>query len=279
MIVDVHTHLSEPEHYHGEFKVGMTAAWPQLGFTEGTPVVHREAMSSVDKMVVLAFDAPTSGFVVPNEYVAEYVRTDPDRLIGFASVDPNRPDAIERLREAANNLGLRGLKLGPIYQHVDPCSAEMNRLLHEAVALEMPVMIHQGTTFVRDAPLRYARPWLLDEVATQHPRLRMCIAHLGHPWCEETMAVIRKHPGLFADVSALHTRPMQLYMALRSAIEYGVADKLLFGTDYPFASVEATIKALYEASEMADRVGLPPVPRDVVESIIHSPSLELLGLE
>ena len=278
MIVDVHTHLSEPEHYGGEFRAGMEVAWSEVGFDGGTPAVHRKAMASVDKMVVLAFDAPASGFVVPNEYVADYVATDPDRLIGFASVDPNRPDAIELLRFAVD-LGLRGLKLGPIYQHVDPTSIKMDRLLAEAVELELPVIIHQGTTFVRQAPLRHARPWLLDEVAARHPRLRMCIAHLGHPWCDETMVVIRKHPGLFADVSALHTRPMQLYLALRSAIEYGVAHKLLFGTDYPFASVEATIAALYEASAMAERVGLPPVPRDVVDGIIHSPSLELLGLE
>lgn len=278
MIVDMHTHLSEPEHYDGEFRQGMEASWSTVGFSEGTPAVHRPAMDGVDKAVVLAFDAPKSGFVVPNEYVAAYVATDPDRLIGFASVDANRPDAAEILRWTAEDLGMRGLKIGPIYQHVDPTGIAMDRLLGEAVKLGMPVLIHQGTTFVRDAPLEYARPWLLDRVATRHPDMKMYIAHLGHPWCDETMVVIRKHPGLFADVSALHTRPWQLYNALRSAIEYGVADKLLFGTDYPFGNAELLIAALYEVSAMAERVGLPPVPRDVIDGIIHRPSLELVGL-
>ena len=104
--------------------------------------------------------------------------------------------------------------------------------------------------------------------------MTMYIAHLGHPWCDETMAVIRKHPRMFSDVSALQTRPMQLYGALRSAIEYGVVDKLLFGTDFPFATVSSTIGGMRDASAMADRVGLPPIPMSVVDEITHRPSLD-----
>lgn len=278
MIVDVHTHVADPSHYGEEFLADMGEAWSEVGLDAGIPDIHRQATSDADRVVVVSFDAPASGFVVPNEYVADYVATDPERLIGFASVDPNRENAVDILRWAVHDLGLRGLKIGPIYQHFDPLSSVADRLFAEAENLELPVLCHQGTTFLRRAPLRYARPWLLDEVAARHPRLVLYVAHLGHPWCEETIVVIRKHPLLFADVSALHTRPMQLYGAIRSAIEYGVADKLLFGSDYPFGTGSKMIAALREVSAMADRVGLPPIPMGVIDEIVHRSSLDLLGL-
>ena len=278
MIIDVHTHISEPSHYGKEFFADMHGAWSEVDLTAGTPDNHRLGTQDAARVVVVAFDAPATGLEVPNEYVANYVASDPERLIGFASVDPNRDDAVDILRSAVNDLGLRGLKTAPIYQNYDPLSANADRLFAEAARLELPVLIHQGTTFLRMAPLRYARPWLLDEVAQRHPTMTMYIAHLGHPWCDETMAVIRKHPRMFSDVSALQKRPMQLYGALRSAIEYEVADKLLFGTDFPFSSVASTIAGMSDVSAMAERVGLPPIPMSVVDEITYRPSLDLLGL-
>jgi predicted TIM-barrel fold metal-dependent hydrolase len=106
----------------------------------------------------------------------------------------------------------------------------------------------------------------------------MVIAHIGHPWCEETVVVIRKHPHLFADVSALGPRPMQLYSALISAVEYETADKLLFGSDWPFFSIEDTVAALRNVNALAEGTAMPRVPDRVIEDIIHRPSLELLGL-
>ena len=92
------------------------------------------------------------------------------------------------------------------------------------------------------------------------------------------MAVIRKHSNLYADVSALHTRPVQLYLALRSAMEYLVTDKLLFGSDFPFATPADTADAMRAVNETVG-AGWPPIPDEVIERIIHSPTLQILELE
>ena len=68
----------------------------------------------------------------------------------------------------------------------------------------------------------------------------MVIAHLGHPWIAETLVLIRKHRHLYSDISALYYRPWQFYNALVLAMEYGVLDRLLFGTDYPFTTPAST---------------------------------------
>ena len=91
-----------------------------------------------------------------------------------------------------------------------------------AEALGVPVLIHQGTTFCENVSLELANPVLLQPLALQFPRLRMVIAHLGHPWIAETLVLIRKHRHLYSDISALYYRPWQFYNALVMAMEYGV---------------------------------------------------------
>lgn len=279
MIVDCHTHIGlTGEHVGGAILEDLLRVWGRA-LWNASPQEHWTAMRDVDRAVVLAFDAPQIGLVVPNEYVAAYVAQHPEKLIGFASVDPKRPRAPQILEHAIRHLGLRGLKIAPIYQHFDPWSPEAYALYEAADALKIPIIWHQGTTFVRDAPLIHARPVLVDEIARRFPDLRMWIAHMGHPWCDEMIAVIRKHPHLYADMSALCPRPMQFYFAMASAVEYGVAHKVLFGTDYPFTTVAQSLESLRSINRVADGTGLPRIPVEVIESIIHRDTLALLGLE
>ena len=58
--------------------------------------------------------------------------------------------------------------------------------------------------------------------------------------------------------------------------EYGVWDKLLFGTDYPVTTVTETIGGLRGLCDVQiDRFSLP---REQVERLIHRDALGLLGL-
>jgi predicted TIM-barrel fold metal-dependent hydrolase len=278
-MIDCHTHVGEPDvHLGGALMADARRVWgPDLQM--GTTLEqHWEQVQPVTHAVVLAFAAPAVGFVVPNDYVAAYVNEHREKLIGFASVDPRDADAPAELRQAVEGLGMEGLKLGPIYQHFDPLSERAFAVYEVAQELGLPVIWHQGTTFVRDAPLEWARPLTLDAVARAFPELRIVIAHLGHPWMEEAMATIRKHPTLFSDISALESRPWQYYNGLVAAVEYGVQDKILFGTDYPFSTVERTLAGLRGINRLVEGTPLPKVPDAVIEAIIERPTLELLGL-
>jgi hypothetical protein len=279
VIVDLHTHLGEyPQHISETFAAEARAAWGgdlRLGRTTDE---HYAETQGADRVVALGFCAPASGFVVPNDYVADYVARDPERLVGFGSVDPAEPNAPEELERMKQDLGLRGCKLGPIYQHADPLGPGFLRVCETLERLELPMLVHQGTTFVRDGPLMHARPILLDEIARRFPRLVVVIAHIGHPWYEEAIVVVRKHPNVYADVSALHPRPWQLYQALVCALEYRAERKLLFGSDYPFFMAEETIAGLRLVNDVVEGTGMPRIPEATVEEIVHRPSLELLGI-
>ena len=278
MIIDCHTHIGRAgRHVGGAILEDLMRSW-------GKPLwdvpleQHWEAMQGVERAIVLAFEAPRIGVVVPNDYVADYVAQHPEKLIGFASVDPNHPHAPYELERAVNQLGLKGLKIAPIYQHFDPSSTAAYALYEAAHALGLPILWHQGTTFVRDAPLIHARPILLDAIARRFPELTMWVAHLGHPWCDELVSVIRKHPNMYADMSALHPRPMQFYLAMVSVVEYGVADKILFGTDYPFTTLEASLAGLRNINRVAAGTGMPRISEEVIEGIIQRDTLSLLGI-
>lgn len=277
MFIDVHTHVGTAEHVGPEFQEDLDCCWSGLRWDISLDA-HRTAMDAVDAAVVLAFDAPASGIMVPNEYVAEYVSGN-DRFFGFASVDPARPDAVHRLRTAVHDLGLVGLKLGPIYQGFHPQDPRAMRVFAEAERLGIPVMCHQGTTFVSRGRMAYALPHLLDDVAIAFPDLKICVAHLGHPWIAETMALIRKHKNLTADISAVGQRPWQLYTALVTAAEYGVTDKILFGSDFPFGTPETSLRSLEQVNDIVRGTSLPAVPEAAIHSISAGDALSKLGLE
>jgi predicted TIM-barrel fold metal-dependent hydrolase len=277
VIVDCHTHVGDRRHFGGALLEDAARAWGDDYSPARTLEDHWDAVGDVDHAIVLAFAAPAVGFDVPNDYVAEYVGAHPEKLTGFASVDPTRPGAVAEL-ERAVAAGLRGLKLAPTYQGYDPLASSAFEVYEAAQTMRLPVIWHQGTTFVRTARLAHARPIQLDEVALRFPELRIVIAHMGHPWIDEALVVVRKHPHLYADISALYPRPWQFYNALVSACEYRVSDRLLFGTDWPFGTVADTLAGLRAVNRVTEGTELPRIPEDVIEGIVSRSTLELLGL-
>ena len=116
-------------------------------------------------------------------------------------------------------------------------------------------------------------------MATRYPEVRMILAHLGHPYEGECVVVIRKHPNVYADISAIHYRPFQFYHSLMLVQEYGVWHKLLFGTDYPFTTVDASIAGLHALNKMVEGTALPRLDERAIDAMIYRDSLKILGLE
>jgi uncharacterized protein len=285
MIVDVHSHVMwYPEHVGEEYaqealasklvKLEMSggaaySASLDLHSYDSTFETHWEASATADKVVVFGLQAKAVGVWVPNELIAEYVALHPEKLVGWASVDPNERDCVEQLEFAVSELGLRGLKLGPVYQHFDPADRMHWPLFRKCQELDLPIMWHQGTTFPSKAKLKWGNPLQLEDVAMDFPGLRMIIAHLGHPWEADLVALIRKCPNLYADISAVHYRPWRYWQAMVTAMEYGVTHKLLLGSDFPSASVAHVIEGLRNVNAPVEGTALPKIPISIQDAIIH----------
>ena len=194
------------------------------------------------------------------------------------SLDPTQKNWEEEMRCGREKLELRGIKLLPMYAGYHPDDPTLDPLWVYANEHRLPVLLHTGTTFITQAPLECTLPRHLDRVAIRHPELKIVMAHLGHPYEGECVAMIRKHPNLYADISALHYRPFQLYQSLMLVQEYGVWDKILFGTDFPFTNVDDTIDGLRTLNQMVEGTALPKLCEDQIEGMIYRDSLALLGL-
>jgi predicted TIM-barrel fold metal-dependent hydrolase len=278
MIVDCHTHFWKKEHWSEEMERDAYLATHSPPKTDIREEEHLKAMEPVDRAIVVGFRSSHLGLLVPNDAVARYVRAHPEKLIGFASVDPWEKGYLDELHRAIEELKLRGLKLGPIYQNYHPMDWRMRPVYAYCQKHGLPILFHQGTTFARRAPLKYSFPAQLEDVALEYPDLKFYIAHMGHPHIEDTVVLIRKQPNVYADVSALYYRPWQFYNGLMLAVEYGCAHKLLFGSDYPFTTPGETLHRLRRVNDVTGQSGLPRISESLIEELIGRDALKLLGL-
>lgn len=279
-IIDVHSHVWRyPDHFDDDFRqqARRARAGVEVDLTVRFEDYQRLSVPGV-KTIVFGGKARLSGMWVDDAFVAAYVAADPEQLIGFLSVDPTQDGWQRELRHGHRELGLRGIKLLSMYAGFRPDDERLDPLWKYAAEHALPVLLHTGTTFISQAPLDCTLPRHLDRVAIRFPEVKLILAHLGHPYEGECIAVIRKHANAYADISALHYRPFQLYHSLMLAQEYGVWHKLLFGTDYPFTNVTATLDGLRGLNRMVERTSLPRLDGAEIEALIHRDSLALLGI-
>lgn len=229
------------------------------------------AMKRVEKAIIFSPRyADSIGSTGSDQTTADAVAKYRDKFVGFAYFDPREPDAMEKLRHSIEGLGLKGVKYGPIYNAVPLDDPRMHPLYKYCVANDLPLTLHMGTTYARNAPLELGRPIHAEPIALKYPDLKMILAHMGHPWYEECIAVIRKQPNLYAEVSALHYRPWQYYNILVNTQEYKVADKIFFGTDYPATTIDESVDGLVSINDMLEGTKLPRISQETIDLILYS---------
>lgn len=279
-LIDVHSHYWEyPQHFSDDFKNQAKRARGDIEMDLTVRWEDYEARArTCDRTIVFGGKAKLSGLWVPDREVAAYAASHPGKLIGFLSLDPTQTGWQDELVEGHQNLGMKGIKLLPMYAGFYPNDRQLDYLWEYATKHGLPVLLHTGTTFVSQARLDCTLPRLLDDVATRYPEVRMILAHLSHPYEGECVVTIRKHPNLYADVSALHYRPFQLYHSLMLVQEYGVWHKLLFGSDYPFTTVDASLEGMRALNDMLEGTRLPRLDPEKMEAMFFRDTLRLLQI-
>jgi predicted TIM-barrel fold metal-dependent hydrolase len=210
----------------------------------------------------------------------------PEVFIGYASVNPayrGPRAAVRELERAVTELGLRGLKLYPMYQDWSPADPVLAfPVFAKAEELGIPVMVHQAGSTRIDARMEYARPALLDAAGRHFRELRLTIAHCGLPWVDEALFMLTKHPNFFAELSyyIATVTPEELFRFLVHAEQSFVPLEKLFGTDYPgflYDPVELRAKLL-SVNAHAERAGSTPIPAARLDGILGDNYVRLSGL-
>ncbi|HYC69588.1 MAG TPA: amidohydrolase family protein [Opitutaceae bacterium] len=201
--------------------------------------------SSLDAAVLLAHDrvyrddgAAWEGrgtFHVPNDYVLALAR-EHACFLPAVSIHPGRPDALDEL-ERCLAAGAVALKLLPNCHNVDcarPAYAPFWARMAEA---GLPLIAHTGCeSTVDEARPDLAHPHNL--LAPLRAGVKVIAAHcgtgkpgLGREWFHVWRAMLRDHPNLYGDISALSIPGRDRFLPLcRHA---GVAERVLHGSDVP----------------------------------------------
>lgn len=275
-LTDWHSHIWSPEDLGAEFTAAIDGHYTHKPSLGGTPEAHREAMerAGVTECVIIALTSDHLGMSIPNEAVADYARTWNGKAVAVASVDPTRASAATELREA-HDMGMRGVKLAPPYQNFHPHSTEAYSVYEAAASLGMFVIFHQGGVSVRRGVLEVAQPVLLDRVARDFPDMTMIIAHMGQPWHHEVVPLMRKHPRVYADLSARCSRTSQLRRILRDLNDYDLIPKVLWGSDFPTFDPAVHARQLLQAADPSDE-GLPDLEQ--LKEVLSRPLASVPGV-
>lgn len=199
-----------------------------------------------------------------NDYLAEAMRQHPSRIVGFCTVNPyHEQEAWDEL-ERAVVLGLRGLKLHPPVQgFVLSNRALLDPLLERVHRLRLPVVIHTG---VRVGGLPYVLVNLADikVLAQAYTGVTFIVAHMGWGGRDShgVDELARDCPNVWFDTAGVNSPTL-----IRQVADAGAADRILYGSDFPF---------LHPKVELL-RVELAALPAEVEAGVLGGNARRLLG--
>ncbi len=265
MIIDCHVHLN---HYGDESvrTLDRTLEQFQLAMRRNridqalvlTSYMATQARPSTREMVHALRDIPYLKVVAGLDY------------LNFG------PNDLGELADYVRDGKVKGLKLYPGYQPFYPSDPKWRPAYEFAAEHRIPVMIHTGDTYTPKGKLKYAHPLHVDEVAVDFPEVNFVICHIGNPWIRDCMEVVYKNANVYTDISGLTLGAFEdrfeAYMRkqVQEMLLYGVEpDSVLFGTDWPIASVESYIEFMEELA----------IPARDKRKILAENSIELYGLD
>jgi predicted TIM-barrel fold metal-dependent hydrolase len=186
--------------------------------------------------VVAGRDTPN--LTISNDRILE-ITSPHSELIGIASVDPQKSNALAEIERAVNQLGLSGINIEPGFGN-PPLSAD-DPLLHPIYdacdQLKIPVFLMSGPT---TPDLNYARPEAVSKVARLFPNLSIVCYHGFYPYVNEIIGVAFRYENVYLVPDMYIFLPGgQLYVEAANGF---LRDQLLFGSSYPFRAMGQTVE-------------------------------------
>jgi uncharacterized protein len=115
---------------------------------------------------------------------------------------------------------------------------------------DLPVGIHTGSAGPDHGCPNFkeemGNPLLLKEALVKFPKLKVWFMHGGGPFVKECIEMMKRYPGLYADISVLNNPNIipakEFSVVMKEFIDAGLEDRLMFGSDN--ADIKACINAV-----------------------------------
>jgi aminocarboxymuconate-semialdehyde decarboxylase len=202
-----------------------------------------------------------------NDHLAELISEHSDMLCGLATIPLQDPDqAAAEVRRATNELGLCGVIVGTQVRQANLDEPELDPVWASASECDVPVVVHPGSASLGGERMsRYflantvgnptettlaAAALIFGGVLERFPELRVLLVH-GGGFLPYQLGRLQKSFDVRPEVPKGTAREPRLAArrfyydtilheptALEHLIRFAGADRLLFGTDFPFEMAE-----------------------------------------
>jgi predicted TIM-barrel fold metal-dependent hydrolase len=166
-----------------------------------------------------------------------------DRLLPAASVHPRDPERIEKLRRFAAR-GARAVKLHPAGQRFFADAPEAMEIYAECARRGLAVVFHAGRAGIEPG---YTHQFTLmrhyEEALARHPEVAFVLGHAGARDVADAIPLARRYPNAWLGIHG------QGVTRLHELIERVGGDRLLFGSDWPFYHLAATLAKVLIVTE------------------------------
>lgn len=178
-----------------------------------------------------------------NAEIAELVKKNPEKFIGFGSVNPNKDESYVKAKlKEIKTLGLKGVKMLPTLQLFSPIqNKNFEKICEYCEKNRLVLLYHTGCDpgpwetpeLSEDANPKYLKPIL------ESYKPVIILAHAGSYsaynlgiWFEEALDLAKSFENVYFDSAAVSSFIYSERIVNRIREEIGF-DRLLYGSDYP----------------------------------------------
>lgn len=312
LIVDTHAHFGVPENkvkeksrkvesYQAQSILGEIENLKKLVGSKNNKLIAdknlledylacmTEQKISISWIHQLSFEHVLGYEILSNENIAKAIQKYPNKLKGFASVNPHKKaEAVKELDYAIHTLGLHGFKLNPNdYGGFYLNDRELLYPLYEKCSeYQIPVSVHTGITPGSVFRMKHNYPLLLDDVAVDFPDLTIIVEHMGYPWNDLCYYMVGRHKNMYITVTAvanimIHTRPNAFRMELAKMIGQVGSEKILWGSDWTATpNIEEVLSYLQNIKiplPMKLLMGIKDIKDQDIENILGKNAMRILS--
>lgn len=241
MIIDFHTHIF-PDRIAEKTISKLGALIEQEPYTDATLKGLKKSMreSGVDLSVVLPVVTRPEQFENVTAFAA--LVSQEDDIISFGGIHPKTKDykaEIDRIAE----LGLKGIKLHPDFQHTFIDETCYTDLIAYALEKDLIVLIHAGIDEGLSEPVHCSPDkalYMMQEVQKRVSTRKLVLAHTGghDQWDQVEEYLVGQE--LYMDIS-FSRGAIEKEQLVRIIQNHG-ADRILFGSDSPWDGQTETLE-------------------------------------
>jgi predicted TIM-barrel fold metal-dependent hydrolase len=183
------------------------------------------------------------GDLISNDEVEAAIDRAPSRLKGLIGADISDPMAAVRvIRRRATTGKFVGVRIAPWLWDLPPNDRRYYPVYAACVDAGLPFCTQIGHT----GPLKRSEtgrliPYL-EDVMIDFPELVVVGGHVGFPWLDEVLSMIRKFPNFHLDTSAyaLHRLPEDFVKIMKGEGK----SRAMFGTNFPMLTAKRCLEKL-----------------------------------